>query len=150
MERLHANTLRLADHGVLITGPSGSGKSVLTLALIERAPLFKRSSALIADDYSEITAQNGHLIARAPARLKGGMEIRGAGLFEMPHEEQTKLDLAVLLGGDAARYPTNATFSCLGIELRQLNLPPIEETDILALCQALEASLFKKPWQPPF
>jgi len=66
-------------HGVLLTGPSGSGKSDLALRLIDQGAI------LIADDVSELYASAAGLLVRyplaGPAELRGRMEVRGLGIM---------------------------------------------------------------------
>jgi len=66
-------------HAVLLTGPSGGGKSDLALRLIDQG------GALIADDVSELYSGDGGLHLRfpvaAPRELQGRMEVRGLGIM---------------------------------------------------------------------
>lgn len=140
MEIYHANALRLGTFGVLITGASGTGKSVLTLALVERGAIFGHGAALVGDDYVYLEAVAGRLIAHAAAPIAGAMEIRGAGLFAVDYEENVILDLVVVLGETGERYPQAHMFEALGVEVKCLYLSPLGEADGLALCQAVEAT----------
>ena len=47
---MHATAVIYGDYGVLILGPSGSGKSALALALLARARSAGLFAALIGDD----------------------------------------------------------------------------------------------------
>lgn len=146
MKIYHANALRLGAFGVLITGASGAGKSVLALALIERGAVFGHGAALVGDDYVYLEAVDGRLIAHTAVSIAGAMEIRGAGLFAVEYEEKIALDLVVALGEAGERYPQAHMFEALGVEVQCLHLPSLGEADGLALCQAVEAALFKTPW----
>ncbi|AQS40869.1 MAG: Hypothetical protein BHV28_01440 [Candidatus Tokpelaia hoelldobleri] len=146
MEIYHANALRLGTFGVMITGASGTGKSVLTLALVERGAVSGHGAALVGDDYIYLEAAGGRLIAHTAAPIAGAMEIRGAGLFAVEYEEKVVLDLVVALGETGERYPKAHRFGALGVEVKCLHLPSLGEADGLALCQAVEATLFKAPW----
>ena len=68
--------------GVLILGPSGSGKSDLTLRLIDSG------ATLIADDVVEMKREGGLLLLsfppEGPGDLKGKMEIKGLGIMSVP------------------------------------------------------------------
>ena len=68
-----------SDAGVLLIGPSGSGKSDLALRLIALG------AVLVADDRVELFVQHGTLMARAPQALAGLVEIRGGGSVEMEY-----------------------------------------------------------------
>lgn len=63
--------------GALLIGPSASGKSALALALIEECPW--RRTALVSDDAVLLRAEAGRVIARAPQRIAGLIEVRGFG-----------------------------------------------------------------------
>jgi len=153
---VRANSLRLGAYGVLILGETGAGKSALTLALLERAAWFGRSAALIGDDWTEIRCKAGALHAHNPPNIAGGLEIRGAGIFQMPFEPSGALHLAVELKGAGERYPQGHYWhlpqDCRTEKkaeiapLPLLKLPEAGRTDILALCHAVEAKLFKRPY----
>ncbi|KAA6204538.1 MAG: hypothetical protein DU429_05305 [Candidatus Tokpelaia sp.] len=156
---IKANSLRLGGYGLLLIGAAGAGKSALTLALLERAALFGRTAALIGDDYSRLRRENGALYAESPPHIAGALEIRGAGVFQMPYEPFVRLDLAVELAGEGERYPQGRSWHWppaaqvpgarqktgqkQGAGLPLLKLPQAGKADMTALCQAIEARLFK-------
>jgi HPr kinase/phosphorylase len=90
-----------ADAGVLLKGPSGSGKSDLALRLIDRGGM------LVADDRTELFRDETALAARAPCALAGFLEIRGVGIVEFPHAASAKIALVVELVrlADVVRLP---------------------------------------------
>lgn len=67
--------------GILILGPSGSGKSDLTLRLIDAG------ASLIADDLVELKRAGDRLLLsfppEGPAELKGKMEVKGLGIMSV-------------------------------------------------------------------
>jgi serine kinase of HPr protein (carbohydrate metabolism regulator) len=63
--------------GLLLTGPSGSGKSDLAFRLIERG------AQLVSDDQVEIVERGGHLTAAPPPAISGLLEVRGVGLVRV-------------------------------------------------------------------
>jgi HPr kinase/phosphorylase len=67
--------------GILILGPSGSGKSDLTLRLIDSGAL------LIADDLVEMKRIGGAVLLsfppEGPADLKGKMVVKGLGIMSV-------------------------------------------------------------------
>jgi HPr kinase/phosphorylase len=96
---IHASCVAIGGRGVLLLGPSGSGKSDLALRLIDQG------AKLVADDRTILFAKNGALYAKAPASIKGLIEIRGLGIIEMPVRAGVKIALAVRLGSEGARLP---------------------------------------------
>lgn len=76
----HATAIIAGNTGILLTGPSGSGKSAIALALLagaERSGLF---SALVADDQVLLSYCSGRIIAARPAPITGLIEVRGSGI----------------------------------------------------------------------
>lgn len=78
--------------GVLLTGPSGSGKSDMALRLIARG------WRLIADDYCEVWAADGSVWATAPTRIAGRLEARGLGIVPFPALTVSRIVLVVACG----------------------------------------------------
>jgi len=95
-ELIHANCVAIGDHAVLIIGPSGSGKSDLSLRLIDRGAI------LVSDDYTRLHRDDatGSIIARPPATIAGRMEVRGLGILAMPYREQAPVALVVALAAE--------------------------------------------------
>ena len=145
----HATSLVLGSFGILICGASGSGKSSLTLTLIERAQQTGRVGTLISDDQTTISTEAGKLIASTPSAIAGAVEIRGAGLFEVPYQQQAEINLLVeLVSADKApRYPADEKRELAGIMVPVLVLPELAgDCDSLQCARAIEATLFMKRW----
>jgi len=101
-ENLHASTVALDGRAVLISGPSGSGKSDLALRMLDRG--FR----LVSDDRTIIRKEGAKLIASAPETIKGKMEIRGLGIFEIEHVADVPIALVVELRSDIERLPDDS------------------------------------------
>ena len=100
---VHATCVDIAGAGVLILGLSGSGKSDLGLRLIAEGAL------LVSDDQTVLQRSGVYWLARAPEKIAGIAEVRGAGILVMPQKAQTLLRLAVRLGhADVDRLPETA------------------------------------------
>ena len=83
---LHGTAVIHRESGVLILGPSGSGKSVLALALMARATSAGAFCALIGDDRIFVRQAGDRLIAWGAANMAGVIERRMAGLVAVRHE----------------------------------------------------------------
>ena len=98
-ETIHASTVALEGRAVLISGPSGSGKSDLTLRLLDRG------FTLVSDDQTIVRREGERLIASAPPTIKGKLEIRGIGIVEMETVETAPIALYVELTSEIVRLP---------------------------------------------
>lgn len=78
----HATCVVLGEAGVLIRGASGSGKSSLALALLDRARLAGGFAALVGDDRVRLARHHDRLVARRHPRVAGLIEVRGLGIRE--------------------------------------------------------------------
>jgi serine kinase of HPr protein (carbohydrate metabolism regulator) len=87
---------------VLITGPSGSGKSDLTLRLLDRG------FTLVSDDQTIVKKDGDKLVASAPPNIAGKLEIRGIGIVEMETVTNMPVALLVELTSDIQRLPDDS------------------------------------------
>ena len=99
---MHASTVAIGGRAVLITGPSGSGKSDLALRLLDRG--FK----LVSDDQTLVRRDGDRLIASAPPRIAGKLEVRGIGIVEMETVGDVPVALLVELTSDIQRIPDDS------------------------------------------
>ena len=102
---LHATAVIHGESGVLILGPSGSGKSALALALMARASGAGAFCALIGDDRVFVRKAHGRLIAWGAGNMAGVIERRMAGLIQVRHEPAAIVRLAVELCERGRRWP---------------------------------------------
>lgn len=119
--RVHASCVELQGVGVLLLGPSGSGKSDLALRLIDAG------ACLVADDQVSIERRADRLFGSAVEALAGLLEVRGLGIVRLPCSTAAELGLAVALeiAGARDRLPDPATsYSLLGLALPCLHLDP--------------------------
>ncbi len=118
---IHASCVRIGERGVLILGPSGSGKSDLALRLIDRG------AVLVSDDYTRLRPREGHLIAAPPANIAGLLEIRHIGIVNLPYAIDVPIALAVALEEKPQRMPDRpATFDLLGLSVPRVTLAGLE------------------------
>src|SRR5437588_5560986 len=74
---MHGTAVAIDGRGVLLRGPSGSGKSDLALRLIDAG------ARLVADDQTELRRDGDAIIARAPPTIAGMIEVRGLGIVRI-------------------------------------------------------------------
>jgi len=99
VETIHATTVASGGRALLITGPSGSGKSDLALRLIDRG------FTLVSDDQTVVTRRDDRLVASAPATIAGKLEVRGVGIVDMQNTEGVPVALLVELTSEIQRLP---------------------------------------------
>lgn len=136
---IHATSLSLLVgpvwRGVLIMGPSGSGKSDLALRALEKG------CALVSDDYSLLWTSGGHLYAAAPETIAGRMEVRGLGIMAENARRMTRIDLAVLAQSDPIeRLPEHETTAILGHAIPTIRLNPREASSLSKLLTRLKVA----------
>ena len=134
---LHATAVVHGERGVLILGPSGSGKSALALALMAHASTMGAFSALIGDDRIFVDEAHGRLIARGAPNMAGVIERRTAGLITVRHEPEAVVRLAVELCERGRRWPRMPDDNH-GLSVGQVTLPRLALDSDLSVCdQAL-------------
>ncbi|MCB2108441.1 MAG: HPr kinase/phosphatase C-terminal domain-containing protein [Rhodobacteraceae bacterium] len=118
MPRVHATCIAIAETGILIRGPSGSGKSDLALRLIDGG------AVLVADDYVDIAPAGGRLEAATPGAIAGLIEVRGFGVVRIPYRAKVMIGLAVDLRPveDIERLPDRTTTSIEGVSVPWIEL----------------------------
>lgn len=136
MTLVHGTCVAIAGRGVLLRGPSGSGKSDLALRLIDGGAL------LVADDQTRLELDGEVLLARPPAAIAGMIEVRGLGLVRLPHLERAPLDLVIDLvsPSEVERLPEANALELLGLPVHHLYLAPFEASAAAKVRLAMRAS----------
>jgi serine kinase of HPr protein (carbohydrate metabolism regulator) len=138
---VHGTCVALGNSGVLIRGPSGSGKSDLALRLIDEG------AALVSDDQVELVPRDGRLYASAPATIAGLIEVRGIGIVNVPRAAAQPLALVVDLVArdEVPRMPDAREVELAGARLPALSLWPFEASAPLKVRLALKAATRAEP-----
>lgn len=134
-----ARRVRGAWRGVLLAGPSGSGKSDLALRLLEHG------WRLVADDRTVVWTSSGQLFGRAPVALNGLMEVRGIDVLPFSALRFAGLALQADCGPETDRLPEPRTVEILGARLPAIGLAPLHASAPAKLSQALDAALRRRP-----
>jgi serine kinase of HPr protein (carbohydrate metabolism regulator) len=135
----HGTCVEIEGRGILLLGPSGSGKSDLALRLIDGG------ARLVADDQVAL-ARNGPtetpgLVTSAPNNIRGLLEVRGLGIVAVETVPSAPLLLVVELVAPnfVERLPDAATWQCLGVEVPMIRLTPFEPSTPAKLRLAVRA-----------
>jgi len=117
--------------GVLIEGPSGSGKSDLALRALDQG--FR----LVADDRVLVWADGGRLYGRAPDTLSGLIEARGVDVLKVQPVAFCEIVLLARLQSPE-RIPDPATETILGLAAPLVEVAPFETSAPAKLSRAME------------
>ena len=135
MIRVHGTSVALGGDGILLRGPSGSGKSDLALRLIDEG------ARLVADDQTELQPIGDVLQMSAPAAIAGRLELRGVGILRVPCAASVVLRLVVALvpPEQVERLPEPRFCRLLGRSVPEIALAPFEASATAKLRLALRA-----------
>lgn len=130
-EIVHATCVAIRGRGVLLAGRPGAGKSDLALRLMDRG------AALVSDDYTELRIRAGRLLARAPPRIAGKMEVRGIGVIECVAAADVPICLFADLDRVPERLPSAQTMRVAGLDIPAIAIAALEPSAPLKLEYAL-------------
>lgn len=133
---LHATAVAINGAGILLLGPSGSGKSDMALRLIDRG------ATLISDDGVLVEAGDPFPLLRTAPNIAGMIEIRGVGIVKMPFADSIPLNLAVALADILERLPPpEQSKSIAGSEIPFVRISAFESSAPIKVEQALRLAL---------
>jgi len=137
-ETVHASSVAIHGRAVLIGGRPGTGKSDLSLRLIDRGAM------LVSDDYTIVRRAKGVALAGAPATILGKIELRGVGIVELEAVQDVPVALFVDLDETPERLPEpGETRLVAGVAIPVLRLAGLEASAPLKVEAAL--ALFGLP-----
>jgi HPr kinase/phosphorylase len=144
MHILYASCVALDGGAVLLRGPSGAGKSDLALRLMALG------GRLVADDRTLLTRAGDQVIASAPERLRGLIEIRGLGPVPVLPAPPTPLALILDLVPLSAvpRLPEPTYESLLGLDIPVLLAEAFSASAALKVRYALGRAMTGLLFQP--
>ncbi len=135
MITIHATTVAIDGAGVMLRGPSGSGKSDLAIRLIDDGAL------LVADDQTVLFSEHGRLMAQSPAEIAGKMEVRGVGIVKLgpPQIAPVALIIDMVEPHDVPRMPEFEPIELIGHAVPRIYLSPFEMSAAAKVRLALRA-----------
>lgn len=133
MERVYGTCVAIDGRGVLLRGPSGSGKSDLALRVIDAG------GVLVADDQTRLVREGDRLVATCPDTISGQLEVRGVGIVPVESVARAPLDLVLdmMPAEQIERFPEFGTCRYLEIDVPLLGLAPFEASAPAKLRRAL-------------
>ena len=132
-ETLHASTVAIDGRAVLISGPSGSGKSDLALRLLDRG------FTLVSDDQTILKKDGNRLLAMAPPTIAGKLEVRGLGIVDVDRLDNVPVALIVELTSDIQRMPDDSPERpILGVKLPLISIDAMAGSAPAKVALALE------------
>jgi serine kinase of HPr protein (carbohydrate metabolism regulator) len=132
-ENLHASTVALNGHAVIISGPSGSGKSDLALRLLDHGFI------LVSDDRTIVHRDGDRLVASAPATIKGKLEVRGIGIVDVNSVDDIPVGLVVELTNTIQRMPDDGQERLiLGVHIPLINVDAMTASAPSKVAMALD------------
>lgn len=141
---VHATAVAINDHGVLLVGPSGSGKSDLALRLIDRG------AVLVSDDIVYIEQSEGKPLLRAAPNIEGRIELRGVGIIDVLHTKNAVMRMvAEMAPPDERMPPENLSTDIAGYSVPLLKIAALEASAPLKVEYALRSIIDADIWPMP-
>lgn len=122
---VHATGLVLDRAGLILRGPSGSGKSLLALSLLDEWELRGKPARLVSDDRVDLAVEAGRLVMFPPKPIAGLIELRGRGLVSRPFASRAQVHLVVDFVDRLERMLEEEAFTTalFGVTLARCPLP---------------------------
>jgi len=95
---VHATAIKINGIGLLFSGPSGWGKSMLAFTCLTEAKRIGLDAVLVADDQVFLDKRDGQIIARRPDSIAGLIELRGTGIVALDSIAEAFMHFVILPG----------------------------------------------------
>lgn len=138
MTAVHATTVGINGHGVMLVGASGAGKSDLALRLIDRGAI------LVSDDYTDVERVGETLVATPPHTIAGRIEVRGVGIVAVPFAPSIAVRLMVELGNEVERMPDARWRTIADQRMRAIVIDPRHASAAIKVEYALRQLLLER------
>lgn len=133
---VHATAISFDGYGILLTGPSGIGKSDLAIRLIDRG------SKLIGDDQVDLNMASNLILLNPKPNIAGKIEVRELGIFELDFAVNVPLKLIVELVEKAERFPMDRqTKSIMGVQIPAVKITSGKPSAPIKVEMAVQKSL---------
>ncbi|WP_432815315.1 HPr kinase/phosphorylase [Sphingorhabdus sp.] len=134
LDMVHGSAVAIDGNGLLLLGPSGSGKSDLALRLIDRG------AKLICDDILHIESCNGLPQLTIAPNIAGKIEVRGIGICPIDFVDCAPLRLIVQFAQDVDRMPpAHQSITIAGYSVPMFKLDPFQASSALKVEWALRS-----------
>lgn len=122
LDNIHANSIIFEDITFLIKGASASGKSDLSLRMMDAG------GTLIADDRTLIYTDHKDIYLAPHENIAGKLEIRGIGIIDVPFAQNAKCDVIIEICKEYPRYPLEKNYVFYKKMLNYYKLNAFEST----------------------
>ncbi len=140
-EIIHATAVAINGHGILLLGPSGSGKSDLAIRLIDRG------ARLISDDAVVVSSPDATPILKAAPNIEGLIEVRGVGICTIEAVSSAPLRMAIELASEIERMPKeNLTTKVAGFDVPLVKFRAFESSSAIKIEYALRTVVDGGRW----
>ena len=126
-DNIHANSVFYEGITFLLRGASGSGKSDLTLRMIDHG------GTLIADDRTLIYSNQTHIFLAPHENIAGQIEVRGIDIIKVPYIKLACCDVILDLCNTYPRYRTEKTCFFYEKMLNYYKINPFEKSILAKL-----------------